>query len=423
MQQINLAIAICGGVVIALGLMSGAIKRSVLSVPLLALGVGIATGPVGLDLLRWQEWSDPHRILKEAARLTIAISVTGIALRTPASDMRRLIRPVALLLSLGMLGMWAVSFGVVWGLLSVTPVLALLIGAILTPTDPVVASSIVTGAAAEEKLPSRLRSTLSLESGANDGLGYLIVMLPLLALTPKGADGLWWSWLIDVVIIGVIVAVAIGIAAGWLIGRALRLADAKGVVENHSFLSLSVAMSLAVLSLAKVAGSDGILAAFAAGAAFNITVNEGEDYAEENVQEAISKLFNLPIFVLFGAMLPWGGWRELGLMGGVCALALLLLRRPVTILVLGPMVGGGLVRRDVVFLGWFAPMGVAALYYALHATEQSGTDMIWHVASLVIFASILAHGITATVGMKIYTQRASHDSAPSRSQGDDPSRS
>jgi len=77
----------------------------------------------------------------------------------------------------------------------------------------------------------------------------------------------------------------------------------------------------------------------------------------------------------------------------------------------------------VVFLGWFAPMGVAALYYALHATEQSGTDMIWHVASLVIFASILAHGITATVGMKIYTQRASHDSAPSRSQGDDSSRS
>ena len=70
MQQINLAIAICGGVVIALGLMSGAIKRSVLSVPLLALGVGIATGPVGLDLLRWQEWSDPHRIMKEAARLT-----------------------------------------------------------------------------------------------------------------------------------------------------------------------------------------------------------------------------------------------------------------------------------------------------------------------------------------------------------------
>ena len=397
MQQINLAIAICGGVVIALGLMSGAIKRSVLSVPLLALGVGIATGPVGLDLLRWQEWSDPHRILKEAARLTIAISVTGIALRTPASDMRRLIRPVALLLSLGMLGMWAVSFGVVWGLLSVTPVLALLIGAILTPTDPVVASSIVTGAAAEEKLPSRLRSTLSLESGANDGLGYLIVMLPLLALTPKGADGLWWPWLIDVVIIGVIVAVAIGIAAGWLIGRALRLADAKGVVENHSFLSLSVAMSLAVLSLAKVAGSDGILAAFAAGAAFNITVNEGEDYAEENVQEAISKLFNLPVFVMLGAFLPVENWT-----GGLLLFALttLLLRRPVALLVTGPLLGRRITGPDAAFLGWFGPIGVAALYYALLAEERTGEAIYFDAVSLVIVTSVVLHCVSATPGMK-----------------------
>ncbi len=130
----------------------------------------------------------------------------------------------------------------------------------LTPTDPVVASSIVTGGLAERSLPDRLRSTLSLESGANDGLAYLIVLL--------------------------------------------HRADLAGWVEKHSPLGLSVALSVFVVTAAKLLGSDGILAAFAAGAAFNLTIDRSVAYEEQNVQEAIGRLFTLPIFILFGAMLP-----------------------------------------------------------------------------------------------------------------------
>lgn len=402
MHQVNIAIAICGATVVALGLLSGAIKRSPVSVPLLALLAGIATGPLGLGWLDWPGWSEPHRILKEVARLTLAISVTGIALRTPREDIRALLRPVGLLLTLGMLGMWAVSAGLAWALLGVSPLMALLLGAVLTPTDPVVASSIVTGEAAETKLPSALRSTLSLESGANDGLGYLIVLLPLAALAGPPSDGLWTYWLRDVVLVGVLLATLIGAGAGWLTARALRAADAAGVIEKHSFLSLTVAMSLAVLALAKLAGSDGILASFAAGLAFNLTASRSEDFAEENVQEAIGKLFNLPVFVLLGAMLPVTGWVRIWPAIAVFALALLALRRPLVLALLGPVLGGRLGRRDAVFLGWFAPVGVAAIYYALHAIERTGSDLVWHVTSFVIVASIVAHGITATLGMALY---------------------
>lgn len=406
MHQLHAVIALCALTVIALGLLSGGIKRSPLSVPLLALAIGIAAGPQGLSWLLPEEWSEPHRILKEAARFTLAISVTGIALRTPLGDMRRLLRPVGLLLVFGMLGMWAVSAAVSWWLLGLTPLVALLLGAAVTPTDPVVASSIVTGKVAEQKLPSRLRSTLSLESGANDGLGYLIVMLPLLALTLPPAKDVAAHWLVHTLLVGVVLAVVLGGTIGAASGWALRRARAAGLVDYHSLLSISVAMSLMALAAAKLAGSDGILAAFVAALGFNLTVDRADDFHEENVQEAISKLFNLPVFVLLGVMIPWAGWAGLGAGGVAFAAALMLLRRPVVMAALGPVLGAGLVRHDAVFLGWFAPVGVAALYYALHATERTGDTVYWHAASLAIVASVVAHGVTATTGMGLYRRAA-----------------
>lgn len=409
MEQVNLAIAVSAGVVVLLGLFSNAIKRSPLSVPLLALGAGVAVGPAGLGWLAWEGWDQPHRILKEAARITLAISVTGIALRTPEGDIRATLRPVALLLSVGMLAMWAISSGLAWWVLGLPPVLAALLGAALTPTDPVVASSIVTGDAAEEKLPSGLRSTLSLESGANDGLGYLLVMLPLLALTLAPSEPLWSRWLHEVVLVGILLAVAIGAALGAAVGAMLKYAAARDLIETHSFLSLTVALSLGAVAGAKLAGSDGILAAFVAGLAFNVVVRRDEDYSEENVQEAISKLFNLPVFVLLGALLPLEGWRALG--GGGLALAalVLLLRRPLTLGLLWPVMGRRVVPRDKVFLGWFAPVGVAAIYYALHGKEETGREVLWHATSMVIVLSIVAHGVTATLGMWLYKRAEGRD--------------
>ncbi|MEX1147133.1 MAG: cation:proton antiporter, partial [Sphingomonadales bacterium] len=157
MQQINIAIAIAGIVVVLLGLVSARMESLPLSKPLMALLVGIAVGPEVLGWLVPEHWSGSEVVLKEAARFTLAISVFGITLRTPRRDYKRLLRPVAMLVVIGMVVMWGVSAGLAWTLLGVSPLLALLVGAVLTPTDPVVASSIVTGARAERMLPNRLR--------------------------------------------------------------------------------------------------------------------------------------------------------------------------------------------------------------------------------------------------------------------------
>lgn len=406
MSQINATIALCAAAVIVLGLFSGALKRSHLSVPLLALLAGVAAGPEGLHWLRWEEWPRPHVILREAARLTLAVGVTGIALRTPDENFRRLAGPVALLLCFGMVAMWAVSTGLAWAVLGLPPLLAALLAATITPTDPVVASSIVTGRGAEEALPDRLRSVVSLESGANDGLGYMFVMIPLLALTQGIGAQTGAEWLREVLLVGIVGAVAIGAGLGALIGVTLRRADRAGIVESHSLLSLSVALSLLAVAGARFIGSDGILAAFAAGAAFNLCIERREQVEEENVQEAISKLFSLPVFVLLGAMLPWQGWAEMGWRGAAFAAAVLLLRRPLTLLAAGGALGGGLRRVDAVFLGWFAPVGIAAIYYALLARERSAEGVVWEAASLAVAVSVLVHGLTATPGMRLYRRFA-----------------
>lgn len=90
MQQLYLAMSLAALAVIGLGLTSDLLQKLPLWRPLLALAIGVAAGPIGLGLMRPQDWGDPHLILKQAAQLTLAISVMGVALRIPAQDLPQL---------------------------------------------------------------------------------------------------------------------------------------------------------------------------------------------------------------------------------------------------------------------------------------------------------------------------------------------
>ncbi|WPY96487.1 cation:proton antiporter (plasmid) [Limimaricola variabilis] len=151
-------------------------------------------------------------------------------------------------------------------------------------------------------------------------------------------------------------------------------------------------------------GSDGILASFAAGIAFNALVDRKAEMEDENVQEAMSKLFTLPVFVLTGALLPWSAWAAQGWTLGLFALAVLAHRRPLTLLVLAPFMG--VKRRDAVFFGWFGPLGVAAIYYALYAREMLHDPRTWTITSAAVTASVLLHGMTASPGVILYGRLA-----------------
>lgn len=403
MNQLNLALAIMGGVAVGVALFSALIKRSPVSESVIAVLIGLGVGPYGLAWLDLARWGDPHSILEQAARLTLAIGLMGVALRLKRAAIRALLRPIAVLVTLGMLGMWIVSSALASWLLGLSLWAALLLGAIVTPTDPVVASSIVTGKFAKQHLPLRLRDTLSAESGSNDGLAYMFVMLPILMIS-HAPDQAMSRWLVESVLIGVIGAVVLGAVIGLLAAKLLALAERHGLVDGTSLLGYTVAFSLLTLGLAELLHTDGVMAVFAAGLLFNLFSDREEEHEEENIQEAVAKLFTLPMFVIFGIALPLTEWASLAWPLFWLTLLILLLRRLPVLMVLAPTWQPLLNRQDSAFLGWFGPVGIAAIYYAALAHSHLQDPLFWHAASAVIFASILLHGVTAAPLTRLYAR-------------------
>ncbi|MCQ4318865.1 cation:proton antiporter [Stutzerimonas stutzeri] len=109
MSQLNIALAIMGGVAVCIALLSALIKRSPVSEPALAVLVGLAVGPYGLSWLDLARWGDTFSVLEQAARLTLAIGLMGVALRLQRAALKAMLKPVMLLLIFVMLGMWLVS--------------------------------------------------------------------------------------------------------------------------------------------------------------------------------------------------------------------------------------------------------------------------------------------------------------------------
>lgn len=395
MKEFNLIAALLGGLVLVLGLGSKRLARGHFPPSLLALLAGVVAGPEVLDLLDVGALADEALIREKIARLTLGIALVGVALRIPREFPRRQWRSMLILVGVGMPLMWAISTILTWSILGIPFWLAAVIGAAITPTDPVAATPIVTGGLAEENIPERVRHAISLESGVNDGAAYLLVFIGFLFLT-RPVDAALSHLLLRTFLWEVCGGALFGIIIGYSAGKLLRLAEARGVIEDEWRLVYTVALSLLAVGAGRLIGSDEVLVAFAAGAAF-VQVVTGEDRQEEDRgQEAVNRFFVVGIFTLIGLTIPWGGWVDLGWRGVLLAGAVLLLRRPPVLLLLAPILPFVKTPRETLFVGWFGPIAVSALYYASLMEDRLGAPIVWEVVSLVIFASAVSHGVTSS---------------------------
>jgi NhaP-type Na+/H+ or K+/H+ antiporter len=391
-------VVLLAGGLLAVGVaaLSTRMRRLPLSEPLLGLVAGIALGPAVAGVLDVAPMTEDHTWLHTATRILLAISVMSVALRYPLRDARSTLRPVLLLLAVAMPLMALLTAGLSALVLGVGLGAAALLGAALCPTDPVLASSVVTGDPAEEDLPARDRQILSLESGANDGLALPLVLAAVaLAGTLSGSDAALESlW-------QVLGAVVVGLATGWLGGRALRLGEEHGSTDPGPLALFTAVVALTVLGLSGLVHVDGILAVFVCGLAFNGVSTGAERTSDVTIDEAVNRFLVLPLFIGVGAALPWAAWAELGWRGPALAVAVLLLRRlPVLLLLRRPLRLGW---PDAVFLGWFGPIGVSALFYlALEAKRLGADPVVLAAGSLVVVASTVVHGVTAAPGRALY---------------------
>lgn len=300
MEHLNIIATTLGGIILILGLGSKWLQKSPVPSTVLALGIGIILGPEVTGVLDLSALGERTRILEGVARLTLGIGLVGVALRIPRMYPRRNWREMTRFIGLAMLLMWFSSTLLVYLILPQPFCLAALIGAIITATDPVAASSIVTGPVAEENLPERIRHVISFESGANDGLGYLFVFFPFLMLTRPPEEVLTY-WLTRTLLFEVGGAALMGLMIGYGAGKLLQAAEQRELIADEWRLVYTVALALFAVGIGRLIGSDEVLVVFTAGVAF-VQVVSAEDRANESLgQEAVNRFFAVPIFVVLGS--------------------------------------------------------------------------------------------------------------------------
>ncbi|MDQ4021527.1 MAG: cation:proton antiporter [Actinomycetota bacterium] len=395
MDRLHLTYAAFGTVGVLLALASRNMRQLPLSEPLVALILGVMLGPQLLGVLEIdQQVRDP--LLLEGTRLLLAGSVMAAALRFPATALRPLVRPLLLLLAVVM-PLAAAMTGAAALLLGLPVALAALVGACLSPTDPVLAASVVSGGPAERDLPARMRQLLTAESGANDGLALPLVGIAVVAVLPATGPGDAVGRLVWEVLAGAL----IGVLAGVLAGRALKAAIGRQSIGPGPELVFTLLLAVAVLGIARLAGTDGVLAVFVAGLAYNRMIGESERSPQDSIDEAVNRYAVLPLFLVLGTVLPWQEWAEFGPAAIAFVAAVLLLRRlPFVLALARPL---GLRWRDATFTGWFGPMGVSAVFYLAHSLEEGVSDpRLFAAGTLAVAASVLAFGVTASPGRKAY---------------------
>jgi NhaP-type Na+/H+ or K+/H+ antiporter len=282
-----------------------------------------------------------------------------------------------------------------------------LVGALLSPTDPVLSSAIVNN----PRVPRLIRHSLNLESGLNDGLA-LPAVLALTASAAGDEDFTWWSFVLQDVGVGVATGVLVAFVASRLMPGGRVLGDE---ISRHqkALYALGVAFSAYGIATLPPEGN-GLIAVFTAAIAFGIWRPDIAG-AFEAQSEDIIELVKLGVFLVFGAILTLDGLFGDGLAAvGIVACALLV-ARPVAVFV--ALSGTRQVdAAEKAFMAWFGPKGVATMTFALFVLGSglAEGEQVFNIAALAVLVSIIAHGLTDHAGSEWIARR---EAAQSRLSG------
>jgi NhaP-type Na+/H+ or K+/H+ antiporter len=381
------------GALLAIGAaLSGIMRGTVLSISVLSVGLGIvlaSTDVVSVDA--------GDRAIVDLIELALVLTLFSDGLFVERELLRAHWGPVsraivlAMPITLVLLGLMAeVIFP------TLTWAEAFLLAAVLTPTDPVVTSTVVTA----RRVPAIVRHTLNLESGLNDGLALPFVLFFLILAQPGGDAGGEAAKLLGEAAFGALV----GIVLGWVGGRLHDRLPGGGITPRYEGI-YAIGFGLAAFGLADVTVGNGLIAAFVAGITMGAAEHEIPDAFVE-FAENVSAIFQVITFFVFGALIVATGYH-----GEIWRLVLfillaLLVARPAAIFL--AFVNSRLPRAQKTFIAWFGPKGVASMLFALFVLKSHVGDAgpIFDIAAITILCSIVAHGLTDTVGATWIDRRA-----------------
>jgi NhaP-type Na+/H+ or K+/H+ antiporter len=363
------------------------------------LGLGLV-GAVGVALLDrdWFDLVEDSEVVERFAEIAVIVALFATGLRLDRPFTWRGWRSTILLLGVVMpVTIAAVAaFGV--AAMGLSAGAAIVLGAALAPTDPVLAGDLGVGPPGEEEEPET-SFALTSEAGLNDGLAFPFLLLGLVVAEHGAAAGIgeWLAWDVVYAITG---GVLIGAAGGWAIAEvATRLRERSLLAEELDGWA-AIAAVFAIYGVAQVADTYGFLAAFVGGIAFRRRERDHE-YARgvHAGGEVLERVLELATILFLGSLITIDGLGVPGWSGWLLAPLLLLAIRPLACA--AALHGSDLDHRERLWVGWFGVRGVGSLYYGAAALQagvlatDEGETVMWTVVA-VVAVSIVVHGVTGT---------------------------
>jgi len=378
-----LEVCIITSFVVAFGLISRRLEGSPITMPMVFVVAGIVTQATGIVNVDVESTS-----VALLAEVTLALILFSDASRIDTVSLRRDLGLPTRLLGIGL----PLSILLGTGLIAlVLPTLAIwqaaLVAAILAPTDAALGQAVVE----ERSVPLRVRQSLNVESGLNDGIALPAVFLfAALAAGEEATSGFWIRFAAQQIGVGMAIGITIGALGAFAIERATR----RGWIDGINAQLTTLAFAVLALAGATAANGNGFIAAFVAGLVFGTRSNRSEhsiEYTEDS-----SRLLTALSFFVFGNVIVPESASGLTFGVVVCVVGSLTLGRMLPV-----AIATWTARPDwrtVVFLGWFGPRGIASIVFALIVVEESsdaGADVVLSIVTWTVLASVFLHGVTA----------------------------
>jgi NhaP-type Na+/H+ or K+/H+ antiporter len=385
MSELVLGLMLFAIVLTVSALASGIVERAPISFPIIFLGIGLVLGNGGLGVLN----ITTHAITLEAvATVSLALVLFLDAVNMQVDEVREDWLVPVLSLGPGSLLTIAGIAAAAYFVIGTTLVQSVLLGAILSSTDPVVMRDVVR----DERIPRSVRRALGVESGMNDIVVLPIVLILIAVLQAEvGGAAEWALFLVRLLVFSPAVGMVVGGLGALLINRA----DRRFNIRREYQALYGIGLVLIAFVAGQAVQGDGFLAAFFAGLAVTLFNMELCDCFME-YGETTSEMMMLLAFIMFGAVLST--------LLGTVSLVMALLFALVAICVVRPVVMGLVLRRANIspigraFIGWFGPRGLSSLLLALLVVQSGVPQSEWLLAiiGMVVLVSVVLHGVSAT---------------------------
>lgn len=389
MTSFETAAVVLGAVLMGGALLSGLARRSFLSLTALFVIVGFILGDGGLEVIDLDPQSG---FVVGLAEVALIVLLFRDGLEVESEMLQRAWRLPLRKLVIGMPITAAVVALAAKALTDLSWTEAFLLGALLSPTDPVLSSAVVTN----PRVPRVVRHSLNLESGLNDGLALPPVLALIAALSLTREDFHVVTFVLQDVGLGLVFGVAMGLLASVAMPRDRGLHESIPA-HQKSLYALGVAFATYGVSVLEPHGN-GFIAVYVAAIVLGIRRADVRT-AFEHRSDDIVELVKLGIFVVFGSLLTLDGLFGDGWAAVAIVVVALLVARPVALAV--ALAGTRLSLPVKAFMAWFGPKGVATMTFSIIVLGEGLADgeRIFNLAALVVFVSIIVHSTTDTAGV------------------------